>query len=306
LESGADWLWANDSNPEMKAVLEGNLREVISLNQGKITYQDANRVFFACYQRQDYYDLVDVDGFGSPSPVLNSALWATKIGGLLYLTSTDGRTATGHLPEKSLRVYGAYARCHPAAQEQALRLLLGRVQQQAASMNLGIAPVFSFFTGSTYRVMVRLSAPACLTAENYGFLAYCHHCGAYQTLPWAKLARLKCAGDGQSLTVTGPMWLGNLHEPGQVKRMHDLALQLEWLPQAQLLSIMASEATLPPYFYTLREIGRRGKMDIPKRSQLIEALQSQGYRATATHINPQAIKTDASFATCIEIARQLW
>ena len=46
-------------------------------------------------------------------------------------------------------------------------------------------------------------------------------------------------------------------------------------------------------------------MDIPPRSRLIEALKNRGDRATVTHINPEAIKTDADMVTCIKVARSL-
>jgi tRNA (guanine26-N2/guanine27-N2)-dimethyltransferase len=67
---------------------------------------------------------------------------------------------------------------------------------------------------------------------------------------------------------------------------------------------MEAEANFPPYFYTLGEIGRRGRMDIPNRSRLIRALEDRGYRASQTHINAQAIKTDADLSACIAVARQ--
>jgi tRNA (guanine26-N2/guanine27-N2)-dimethyltransferase len=305
LESGADWIWANDGNPEIKPILENNLRDAIAAKQCQLTFTDANRIFFECYNRRDYYDLVDVDSFGSAAPYFNTALWATKIAGLLYLTSTDGRTATGHAPENSLSDYGAYARCHPASQEQVLRLLIGSVQQAAASMGLGVEPIFSLFTGQTYRVMLRLLAKPCLTPENYGFLGYCHHCGDYQTVSWRKLGRVVCLRDRTPLTLSGPLWLGPLHNREQLQRMQSLAQQFGWSQRIALLATMEAEADFPPYFYTLREIGRRGKMDLPKRSHFIQALQEKGYRATATHINAQAIKTNADLTTCITIGRTL-
>ena len=305
LESGADWVWANDSNPEVKPILEENLGEVIAAKCCQVTCEDANRVFFHCYNRQDYYDLVDVDSFGSPASYLGTALWATKIGGLLYLTSTDGRTATGHLPENSLIVYGAYGRSHPAAHEQGLRLLIGSVQQQAARIGLGVQPIFSLFAGQTYRVMVRLIAHPCLTSENWGFLGYCHQCGDYQIVSWRKLGRVCCPYDHSFLTLSGPMWLGKLHNREHLRRMQTLGQKWQWSKRVELLKVMEAEADFPPYFYTLREIGHRGKMDIPRRSRLIQALQEQGYRATATHINAQAIKTDADLTTCIAVGRSL-
>ena len=163
-ESNASYLWINEGNPQLNQVLQQNLLRAIASNNYQITHQDAHRVFFHCYQQRDYFDLVDVDCFGSAVPYLNSMLWATKIGGLMYLTSTDGRTLTGHPPEKTVQIYGAIARSHPAIQEQALRLLIGTTQQQAVTKGLGIEPIFSLFTGQTYRVMLRLVSKPQLTA----------------------------------------------------------------------------------------------------------------------------------------------
>jgi tRNA (guanine26-N2/guanine27-N2)-dimethyltransferase len=221
LESGADWIIANDSNPDLRSILENNLKEAIASGHCQISYTDANRLFFERYNHRDYYDLVDVDSFGSAAPYFQTALWATKIGGLLYLTSTDGRTATGHSPQNSLNIYGAYARTHPASQEQVLRLLIGNVQQAAACMGLGVEPIFSLFTGQTYRVMVRLMPKACLTPENYGFIGYCHQCGEYQTIFWHKLGKIICQCEPQSMTVkvSGPMWLGKLHDREYLERI---------------------------------------------------------------------------------------
>jgi tRNA (guanine26-N2/guanine27-N2)-dimethyltransferase len=45
-------------------------------------------------------------------------------------------------------------------------------------------------------------------------------------------------------------------------------------------------------------------MDIPKRARIIQALIERGYRASPTHIDSQAIKTDADLSTCIAVARR--
>jgi len=304
LEGKADRIWVNEGNPEVCETLQSNLTATIPPDCFQMTQKDANRVFFDCYNRADYYDLVDVDCFGSAAPYLSTALWATKIGGLLYLTSTDGRTATGHLPENSLNAYAAYARSHPASHEQALRLLIGSIQQQAATKGLGIEPIFSLFLGETYRVMVRLVSSPRLSSKNYGFLGYCHHCGDYQTVSWRRLGRANCPHDASPLTISGAMWLGELHSPSWLQQMQTLAKTWGWGKRVELLQVMEAEAELPPYFYTLGEIGRRGKMDIPKRDILIQMLQEQGYLASSTHINAQAIKTNATLETCIQITEK--
>jgi tRNA (guanine26-N2/guanine27-N2)-dimethyltransferase len=172
-------------------------------------------------------------------------------------------------------------------------------------MGLGIEPVFSLFFGESYRVMVRLVSPSALSSANYGFLGYCHSCGDYQIVSWQGLGRVCCAQDGKPLTISGPMWLGKLHDREQLAKMALLAEEWGWSKRVELLREMEAEADFPPYFYTLREIGKRGRMNTPKRDNLLQALQEQGYHASSTHINPQAIKTDANLATCIHISDRL-
>ena len=305
LESNADYLWINEGIPQLSSLLQQNLAQAIAANCCQITHQDAHRVFFDCHNRRNYYDLVDVDCFGTATPYLSTMLWATKIGGLMYLTSTDGRTLTGHLRHNSMQAYGAIARSHPAAQEQALRIIIGSVQQQAATKGLGIEPVFSLFTGKTYRLMLRLVPKTQLNDKNYGFLAYCHGCGNYQTVTFNKLGKINCKCDCPNITVSGAMWLGKLHHRQLIVAYKAIAEQFAWQEVSHLLSLMTAEIDFPPYFYTLREIGKRGKLDLPKRGHLIQALQKKGYQASVTHINSQAIKTNADINTCIAVARSI-
>ena len=74
LESGADYLWINEGNAQLNSTIQQNLRLAIPPDHFQITHQDAHRSFFHCYQERDYYDLVDVDCFGSAVPYLNTML----------------------------------------------------------------------------------------------------------------------------------------------------------------------------------------------------------------------------------------
>ena len=305
LESDADFLRVNEGNYELNGLLSQNLANTIPENCYQLTHLDAHRVFFDCFNRRDYFDLVDVDCFGTAAPYLSTMLWATRIGGLMYLTSTDGRTLVGRTPDKSLQAYAAYPRSHPALQEQALRLIIGSVAQQSGTKGLGIEPIFSLFFGETYRLMFRLTASANLTADNYGFLGYCHQCGDYQTINWRKLGKTVCSHDNSALTISGAMWLGELHNSEYLQAMKTIAQQWQWDKIVKLLSTMIAEAELPPYFFTLGEIGKRGKLDLPQRSVIVKALQDKGYRASETHINPEAIKTNANIHSCIAVAKEV-
>jgi len=305
LEARAESVWVNEANRDMNPIIRDNLGAQLAPDQYQITHTDANRIFFDCYSRQDFYDLIDLDSFGAPLPFISTVLWGAKVGGLVYLTCTDGRSITGNSPKLSLKFYGAYARAHPAAHEQGLRLLMGQLQQQAAVQERGMEPVFAYFTGETYRIMMRFVTKSQLTADRYGWLGYCHNCGHYQIVDWRELGKAVCYHDGNPLMVSGPMWLGDLHDRAEIENMMALAQRWGWHKRVELLKVMAEEAELPPYFYTLSNIGRYGRFDLPKRDKLITALRQRGYRACLTHINPEAIKTDASFATCLDVAGQV-
>jgi tRNA (guanine26-N2/guanine27-N2)-dimethyltransferase len=306
LEAEADWIWTNDANPEMGEILTANLKQ-LRPGQYQITHQGAKEIFARCCVDRDQYDLVDVDGFGNPSDLLDFLLETVKLQGLIYLTATDGRSLAGHSPSLCLQRYGAYGRAHPSAQEQGLRILIGSLGQRAAARGLGIAPVFSLFTGQTFRVMVRLLPKAQRFEQSYGFLGYCHSCGEYQTLPWPKLGRVSCPHPPtpQPLTFTGPMWLGGLHDRTFLVSMQTQAQQRRWSDCVKLLGTMIPEAQMPPYFFGLGDIGRRGKIDPPKREGLIKALQQQGYTTSLVHWNSQAIRTNATLGTCIALAKNL-
>jgi tRNA (guanine26-N2/guanine27-N2)-dimethyltransferase len=306
IEAGADFVWANDANPDIHDLLQQNLAGQLPTSQYQITHLSAQRVFYDCACREDYYDVVDVDAFGSPATYLGACLQATKWGGLIYLTSTDGRSISGHFPDQSLQQLGGYARSHPAIHEQALRLLLGSLHQQATFQGWGIQPIVSLYQGQTYRVMVRLQPQQRWHEADFGWLGYCHHCGHYQTVGWRELGRSRCPEhvDPVPLVISGPLWLGALHDRPFVQRMGDLATQWGWTARAALLQILAAEADLPPYYFTLGEIGRRGKLDIPGRDRLLQALQAQGYAASPTHMTPEAIKTTAPFRVCVAVAQE--
>jgi tRNA (guanine26-N2/guanine27-N2)-dimethyltransferase len=305
LESKADWLWVNDADPDLAPILQANLARNLTRDRYQLTHWHGDRLLAHCYDRQTAYDLVDWDGFGSPAPYLATLLGAVRVGGLLYLTSTDGRIISGRYPKESLRLYGTYARSHPSVQEQALRILIGALFRQAIARGLSLKPVFSLFKGQTYRIMVRVEDQA-PDLHAWGFLSYCHTCGQYQAVGWGQLGRVRCPAhpsDGTPV-VSGPLWLGELHDPAHLAPMLTLAQTWNWVHVAGFIQTMLTEATLPPYHIPMGELGRRGQMDIPPRDRLIAQLIKSGFRASATHINPQAIKTDAAIATCLEIARQ--
>ncbi|OAE24340.1 hypothetical protein AXG93_4343s1050 [Marchantia polymorpha subsp. ruderalis] len=170
LQARADFVWANDACNELMEILALNLSQAqkaatedfeareAELERWRISGEDANKLLLGCAVRREYYDLIDVDSFGSDTLCLGPALAAVKHGGLVYLTSTDGFSAGGHRPHNALASYGGFVNPTPYANEIGLRMLIGGAVREAATRNMKIVPVFSNYSyhGPVFRTMLRV------------------------------------------------------------------------------------------------------------------------------------------------------
>ncbi|KAL6762976.1 S-adenosyl-L-methionine-dependent methyltransferase [Haematococcus lacustris] len=254
-QAGVDAVWCNDHNSSVHNELVMNLcggvahltAEEAGERQGRgadplrpsvrVSHMDAQRLLAACYLAEDYYDLIDIDSFGSDTSFLGSALDALKHGGLLFLTSTDGFSSAGLRPTHSLAAYGAYLRALPCANEQGLRMLIGAAVREGASRGLALSPVFSLYSyhGPVFRVMLRATRSALWPAQHYAFLAHCHLHGTTRAQHWRHLSDAVCrCNEGKPgvrptpLVLSGPLWTGPLHCAKVVGEMQQEAARRGW------------------------------------------------------------------------------
>ncbi|KAH9702830.1 tRNA (guanine(26)-N(2))-dimethyltransferase [Citrus sinensis] len=286
-EAKADFVMANDGNDAHRRVILGNLK---SIERGSgdekrwvVTHFDANRVLSECYLKREFFDLIDIDSFGSDSSFLRTVFNAVKRDGLLYLTSTDGYSSGGHRPNNSLASYGAYILPMPYSNEIGLRMLIGGAVREASAQGYHVSPLFSYYSyhGPVFRVMLRVHRKA---------------------LP-----------DNSSLVVSGPLWTGPLHDATHITKMLNLAEKWGWVGDGtgtdleKLLSRMIDESDprLPFGYIKLDEMASRAKMNSPSLKTMMSAVQKEGYVASRSHIASNAIKTNCPMVACIRIAKEL-
>ncbi|KAK8960851.1 hypothetical protein KSP40_PGU004305 [Platanthera guangdongensis] len=326
VQAEADFVWANDAFEGHRGLIASNLSSAVSrVSEGGgrrwvVTHYDANRLLVERYLQRDYFDLVDVDSFGSDSWFIRSAIASVKIGGLLYLTCTDGFSSGGHRPQHSLSSYGAYVRPMPYSNEVGLRMLIGGALREAAASGFLVSPLFSYYSfhGPVFRVMLQVFRGNLNDSSNYGFISYCNRCGHSQTYQWAELGQISCpCRNGMvshSVVVSGPLWTGPLHSTAYVSKMLALAREWGWACNSKKSSLLEkslnqfideSDTQLPPGYIKLDEIASRAKINSPPASAILNALQKEGYTACRSHIKHNAIKTNCPMAECMVIAREL-
>ncbi|KAI5346696.1 hypothetical protein L3X38_014575 [Prunus dulcis] len=339
IEAEADFVLANDANDDNREVITENLSQVESSSgddpRWAVTLSDANRIMTECYLKRNFFDLIDIDSFGSDSSFLRSAINALKLDGLLYVTSTDGFSSGGRRPQQTLAAYGAYVRPMPYSNELGLRMLIGGAVRVASVLGYRVTPLFSYYSyhGPIFRVMLRVNRGKLPDNRNYGFISYCHNCGSSQEYSWAELGRMSCPCSdskvqgcvsllklalihvvvSKSLIVSGPLWTGPLHDTIYITEMLHLAEEWGWAGSGsgtdldKLLNQMVAESDprLPFGYTKLDEVASRAKVNSPPLRAVMSTLEKEGYAASRSHIESNAIKTNCSMAGCIRIAKQL-
>ena len=328
---------ANDADPNVMDALRENLAAAADTRgASSVTTMDAHRLLARCYLEDIRYDIVDVDSFGSENLVA-AALRCVKRGGHLYLTGTDALALSGKRPRHLSMNYGG-AHVAPNTQgvnEVGLRVLVGDAVRIGASMGLKLTPVFSLFHphGPVFRAMLRVDKlkgeweAACV-----GYVGRCRACGDARVVQPTELGGAFCRTCGeegtstrrvqQCLEVSGPMWLGPLHERATVERLRVKALEKGWIGDGSagvvskvkgqmtleaLLDVFATEADtrLPPFHHRTDELARSGRgltRGIPPARAWIEELQHRGYAACRTHVDARGLKTDAPMDQVIDAA----
>lgn len=311
LEGQASTVWANDADEGRLPWLLANLKALPPGVGATPTVRTAQHLLAELALQRVHYDLVDLDVFGSPVDLLPGALEAVALGGVLYLASTDGRSATGHDRVAAVRRFGAAARAHPASWELALRLQLGAVARVAWAQGRGIRPLFSFSEGRTFRTALQLQRMPAPQEERWlGLLAHCHGCGDQQVQSLLRLGRWKpcrCGADGP-LGVSGPLWIGPLQDAECLESMaaqaiaSPLSLAVEG---ARLLDRLQSDPGLPSTCWPTALIARHLGMGPPRLAELVQALRDAGHTAHASGVMAAQVRTDASWTDLVALARQL-
>ncbi|KAI3470953.1 hypothetical protein Pfo_027616 [Paulownia fortunei] len=234
VEADADFVLANDANHEHGSVISGNLEKADGENKRwEVKHSDVNRVLAECYLERDYFDLIDVDSFGSESSFLRAAMCAVKLYGLLYVTSTDGYSSGGHQPQHTLAAYGAYIRHMPYSNEVGLRMLIGGAVREASVLGYHVVPLFSYYSyhGPVFQAMLQVRRWGFPIKRHYSFISYCIKCGNSQAFSWDELGEMRCSCNNipGSLLVSGPIWTGPLHSSTFLTEMLNLAEQWGWI-----------------------------------------------------------------------------
>ncbi len=305
-------LWINDADLDRCDLIKRNMKPLLKKEISLHFKNDLAEVLLSrAYLNRSFFDLIDLDCFGSPNYLLYPVLKVMAFDGILMLSSTDARSTTGHDRLGAIRSLAAAARTHPASWEIALRLQLGAVARQAWLLGRGLEPLVCFSDGRTFRIFVRLKRHLCHEEEQQlGFIARCKMCGAQESQTLYKVKEWKeclCGLGLSRLLISGPLWIGPLQSPKVLEKLKKISIQLE-VPiidrTRELIDRLHSDIGLPIFSWSTHELASRLALDEPPPLDLmIKFLHADGYQAFRSCVVPGHFRTEASIGELLRICK---
>ena len=264
------------------------------------------------YLDKYFFNLIDLDCFGCPNSLLQPIIQILAFDGILILSSTDGRSTTGHDRLGAIRTLSASSRTHPASWEIALRLQLASVARQAWLLGRGVEPLVCFSDGRTFRIIVRVKRHLAFNEEaQLGFIARCHFCGVQTSQALLKLKEWKqcfCNKGSTQLAINGPLWLGPLQSENVLSKVKALSKNVP-IPiihkSRNLIERLESDKGLPIYSWSTHELASRLSLKSqPSLDFFIKLLRAEGFIAFRNGVVPGHFRTNASIGELLSICEK--
>jgi tRNA (guanine26-N2/guanine27-N2)-dimethyltransferase len=302
VRAGADgWtVTCSDTDDDAVALCQENLAR--NDVDAEVRHRDVNPLL-----HETFFDVVDLDPFGTPVPFLDAAFQGTR--NLLCVTATDTAPLCGAHFEPGVRRYSAVPRNTEYHAEMGVRVLLSAVVRTGARYDVAPRPLLTHATKHyvrTYLELDRGAREANDAVDELGHIYHCEHCLWRQT-ETGLLADAPgvCPNCGHGIQTAGPVWLGSTCDAAFVDRVAG-AVSDEFGTAArsrELLDTLAAELDTPTHYDQHRLCKRWGR-PADAMDAFLGRLSEAGYRASRTHYGGTTFKTDADVTAIREATAQ--
>lgn len=331
---GVQTVVANDLLKEAVKSIERNidyneLGGVVRGNEG-----DAIK-YMLSLDNSDKFHVVDLDPYGTAAPFIDGAIQSLKEDGLLLVTCTDAGVLAGSgYPEKCFALYGGnnFGNTYMGGEmnhEVGIRLIIGMIAREAAKYKKTVEPVLSLSIDFYFRIFLRVkTSPAAVKklASNTMLTHHCSGCGDNINQPLGRvdgtkfqLPRLVPLGPGTKCSycesyynLAGPMWRDNIHNEEFVARLLELNADESQTPSdvyktkeriRGMLTVAQSELRDQPFYFNLNQASSFMKTPPMPINDFARAVGNLGYDVSLTHAKKNCVKTNAPWATVLQINR---
>uniref|UniRef100_A0A4W4HAA6 tRNA (guanine(26)-N(2))-dimethyltransferase n=1 Tax=Electrophorus electricus TaxID=8005 RepID=A0A4W4HAA6_ELEEL len=318
---------ANDCSAKAVALIARNTQHNGVSHLVQASQRDASMVMYEARGRNERYDVIDLDPYGSPSPFLDAAVQAVSEGGLLCVTCTDMAVMAGNNGETCYSKYGSVSIKSKYCHEMALRIILHSLDERANVYQRYVEPLLSVSVDFYIRVFVRVrtgQAKVKNSASKQALVYNCVGCGAFHLQRMGKSmcqgkhmkysaatgppVGVSCEHCGQRHQLGGPIWAEPIHNMEFVQKVlaavsgnpsrFGTSKRIEGI-----LSMITEELEDVPLYSTLDHLSSTLHCNTPSMLLFRSALLHAGYRVSLSHACKNAVKTDAPAGVLWDIMR---
>ncbi|MEM2934181.1 MAG: tRNA (guanine(10)-N(2))-dimethyltransferase [Methanocellales archaeon] len=292
----------NDISPSAYEVIKQN----IALNrvEGKAIPSNINANILLS---QEYFEIVDIDPFGSPVPFLDAACKSARK--LLCITATDTAPLCGSHLKAGIRNYQAFPLKTEYYNEVGVRILIGKIARELAEYDKAAKPLLSYAEQHYYRVYIKIeegAARANGAMEKLGYFQHCFTCLYRAPFPgFIPQLPASCPNCGGSLKAGGMLWLGELSDKRFLSKVLREIEKRELGKKEQakkLLSLCREELQVFSY-YNHHKLCKLLKIAPLEMEGVIAKLLNCGYKASRTHFSGVGFKTTANVKEIMELLK---
>eukprot|EP00049_Salpingoeca_infusionum_P023464 m.12244 g.12244 ORF g.12244 m.12244 type:complete len:653 (+) comp5814_c0_seq1:24-1982(+) len=321
----------NDFSPEAVESIKRNVEfnEMNPETQVKPNFGDASMVMYNHKHRDQQYDVIDLDPYGTAAPFLDAAVQAVKSGGLLCITCTDMAVLCGSHLDACFAKYGSMPVKSHHCHEMGVRILLALVSRLATRYGRYIKPLMSCSIDFYCRVFVEVydgAAQGKLAASQTMNVHQCTGCPTFHCAPVGRVQATPKGGKkflagqapplaqhcdqcGRIYHVGGPYWGDRLHDKAFITSALDQLKKERQFPfntteRINGMLMMCREELETPLYYTVASMSNTLHCTSPPHDMIKSAIVNAGYQVSATHCHKNGIKTDAPPSLLWDIFRE--
>lgn len=290
----------NDLNPEAHRLLSANLRYCNPQVRVEIANRDANALLSSANETYGGFDYVDLDPAGTPAPFIENTVRACRAKGVIGITATDLAPLCGVHVDACVRKYGAKSIRCPFSRELALRILVGFAARSAARLGVAVEPVLSYVKDHYARLFLGLeksARKAHQTMNSLGFIAFCSNCLAvYERRGLFHSGADSCDECSARVLVAGPLWVDSTVNQQILAGIIDSIYRGSISATGgvlKLFELLVSESLMPPFYYSVAELGKRLRCRVCSPKLLSARLRSLGFKSSLTHFDTSGVKSDS-------------
>lgn len=266
-----------------------------------ITQKDCN---IAMLETENYFDVIDIDPFGSCNKFVDNAFKSIKHNGLICFTCTD-KAALCSKVDKCFVKYHSSIKKNFCKNELPIRVLLSFISRASSKYEYSIIPIVSFSVDYYLRVIIKVKkghAKNILKTNSYFLQCQCGNTVDIGLLN--STLKSNCDYCQSKMKLYGPFWNNVLHDVIIINKVLENIVENENERLVGLFRYFKQELAIP-FYYEMSHLSRYLKQNTIKMKTVLTVLSNMGYEVSLTHCNLDGFKTNAPIKVIYDVLVQL-